>query len=224
MRFPLYLLRGQYYRCQPTFRNRCSSFAVRIDGSLGREESMRLRARFTKSVAGVTVAALMGGAMIGCSSSTMEKDRANRPWGRCAVIGGATGAAVTGGAAAGIAYATGPSGDSRSDEAGTAALIGVLVGGILGAIIGHYTGDPVIQPPPPSPPPPPAPRAAPPPPAKEKLVLRGVHFDFDKYNIRPAYAAVLDEATAALKANPGVSVDVNGYTDAIGSVKYNQKL
>ena len=176
---------------------------------------MRLRARFTKSVAGVTVAALMGGTLIGCN--------ANRPWGRCAVIGGATGAAVTGGAAAGIAYGTGPSGDSRSDEAGTAGMIGVLVGGILGAIIGHYTCDPVLAPPPPSPPPPPAPRAAPPP-AKEKLVLRGVHFDFNKSNIRSGDAAVLDEAAAALKANTGVSVNVNGYCDAIGSVKYNQKL
>ena len=62
------------------------------------------------------------------------------------------------------------------------------------------------------------------PPAKEKLVLRGVNFDFAKYNIRPGDAAVLDEAAATLKANPGVTVDVNGYTDAIGSVEYNQKL
>ena len=41
---------------------------------------------------------------------------------------------------------------------------------------------------------------------------------------RPGDAAVLDEAAATLKANPGVTVDVNGYTDAIGSVEYNQKL
>ena len=74
----------------------------------------------------------------------------------------------------------------------------------------------------PAPPPPPPPRPAPP--AKEKLVLRGVNFDFAKYNIRPGDAAVLDEAAATLKANPGVTVDVNGYTDAIGSVEYNQKL
>ena len=75
----------------------------------------------------------------------------------------------------------------------------------------------------PAPPPPPPPRPAPPP-AKEKLVLRGVNFDFNKSNIRPGDAAVLDEAAAALKANSAVTVDVNGYTDAIGSVKYNQKL
>jgi OmpA-OmpF porin, OOP family len=55
-------------------------------------------------------------------------------------------------------------------------------------------------------------------------VLRGVHFDFDKYNIRPGDAAVLDEAASTLKAHPDVNVDVNGYTDAIGSEEYNLRL
>jgi OOP family OmpA-OmpF porin len=35
---------------------------------------------------------------------------------------------------------------------------------------------------------------------------------------------VLDEAAQTLKANPNVKVDVNGYCDAIGTVKYNLKL
>ena len=43
-------------------------------------------------------------------------------------------------------------------------------------------------------------------------MLRGVHFDFDKYNIRPGDAAVLDEAASTLKAHPDLNVDVNGYT------------
>jgi OOP family OmpA-OmpF porin len=51
-----------------------------------------------------------------------------------------------------------------------------------------------------------------------------VQFDFNKSNIRSGDAAVLDEAASALKANPGVTVNVNGYCDAVGSVKYNQKL
>jgi OmpA-OmpF porin, OOP family len=51
-----------------------------------------------------------------------------------------------------------------------------------------------------------------------------VHFDFDKYNIRPQDAAVLDEAAAILKAHPNVTVNVNGYCDAIGSARYNLKL
>jgi len=59
---------------------------------------------------------------------------------------------------------------------------------------------------------------------KEKLVLRGVHFDFNKSIIRPGDAAVLDEAATTLKANPNVTINVNGYCDAIGSDEYNLKL
>jgi outer membrane protein OmpA-like peptidoglycan-associated protein len=55
-------------------------------------------------------------------------------------------------------------------------------------------------------------------------VLRGVHFDFNKARIRPGDAAVLDEAAATLKANPNVTISVNGYCDAIGSEGYNLKL
>jgi OOP family OmpA-OmpF porin len=51
-----------------------------------------------------------------------------------------------------------------------------------------------------------------------------VHFDFNKYNIRPQDAAVLDEAANILKEHSNVSVDVNGYCDAIGSVRYNLRL
>ena len=56
------------------------------------------------------------------------------------------------------------------------------------------------------------------------MVLRGVNFDFNKSTIRAGDAAVLDEAAASLKADPNVTVNVNGYCDAVGSVKYNQKL
>ena len=55
-------------------------------------------------------------------------------------------------------------------------------------------------------------------------MLRGVHFDFNKANIRPGDAAVLDEAAATLKANPNITVDVNGYCDAIGGEEYNLML
>jgi OOP family OmpA-OmpF porin len=61
-------------------------------------------------------------------------------------------------------------------------------------------------------------------PVKEKLVLRGVHFDFNKSKIRPGDAAVLDEAATTLKANPDVDIDVNGYCDAIGGENYNLRL
>ena len=55
-------------------------------------------------------------------------------------------------------------------------------------------------------------------------MLRGVHFDFNKAKIRSGDAAVLDEAAAALKANPNTVINVNGYCDAIGSEEYNLKL
>jgi OOP family OmpA-OmpF porin len=51
-----------------------------------------------------------------------------------------------------------------------------------------------------------------------------VHFDFNKANIRPGDAAVLDEAATTLKANPNVTIDVNGYCDAIGGEEYNLRL
>ena len=44
--------------------------------------------------------------------------------------------------------------------------------------------------PPPPPPPPPPPAPAP----QERIVLRGVHFDFNRANIRPDAAPILDEA------------------------------
>jgi OOP family OmpA-OmpF porin len=55
-------------------------------------------------------------------------------------------------------------------------------------------------------------------------VLRGVHFNFNKSNIRPGDAAVLDEAASTLKSNPNVTINVNGYCDAIGGEEYNLKL
>jgi len=84
-----------------------------------------------------------------------------------------------------------------------------------------------LQQSPPPPPPPPAPVAAPPPPpppVKKKIVLRGVNFDFDKYNIRPDAVPILEQACSILKQEPSINVECRGYTDAIGSVPYNLRL
>ena len=56
------------------------------------------------------------------------------------------------------------------------------------------------------------------------MVLRGVHFDFNKADIRAQDAAVLDEAAETLKAHPDVAVAANGYCDSIGGVTYNLRL
>jgi outer membrane protein OmpA-like peptidoglycan-associated protein len=77
--------------------------------------------------------------------------------------------------------------------------------------------------PPPAPPAPP-PVAQAPRPAKQKIVLRSVHFDFDKSIIRPDAVPVLNEAVETLKAEGGIAVIVEGHTDSVGTDAYNQKL
>jgi outer membrane protein OmpA-like peptidoglycan-associated protein len=69
-------------------------------------------------------------------------------------------------------------------------------------------------------PPPPAPPASP----SERIVLRGVHFDFNKANIRPDATPILDEAASLLGQYADMTINVNGYCDAIGSFAYNLKL
>jgi outer membrane protein OmpA-like peptidoglycan-associated protein len=134
-------------------------------------------------------------------------------------LGGAAAGAVIGGGL-GCGIAAGVSGSAKSYEIGCPT--GVVVGALLGAVNGYLLAPKPA--PPQAPPPPPPPPTPPPPPVKQKLVLRGVHFDFNKARIRPGDAAVLDEAASTLKANPNVTVNVNGYCDAIGSERYNLKL
>ncbi|HKJ25627.1 MAG TPA: OmpA family protein, partial [Myxococcota bacterium] len=99
--------------------------------------------------------------------------------------------------------------------------------------------EPVVIPEPPPPPPeplpaiepvPPAPEPPPPPPppatdaVKEKIVLRGVNFDFDRAEIRGDAAVILDEAVEILKRNPNRQVVIEGHTDWTGPEEYNQTL
>jgi outer membrane protein OmpA-like peptidoglycan-associated protein len=73
-------------------------------------------------------------------------------------------------------------------------------------------------------PPPPPPAAPPPPPVHRKIVLRGVNFDFDKSNIRADARPILDEAVRTLQEERNVDVSVEGHTDGVGSIPYNQRL
>jgi OmpA-OmpF porin, OOP family len=59
---------------------------------------------------------------------------------------------------------------------------------------------------------------------KKTIVLRGINFDFDKATIKPEFEGVLDAGVEALKENPGVRVQVAGYTDGVGTDEYNQGL
>jgi outer membrane protein OmpA-like peptidoglycan-associated protein len=82
--------------------------------------------------------------------------------------------------------------------------------------------------PPPPPPPAPVQRAEapppPPPPTQKRIVLRGVHFDFDKATIRTDARPVLDEAIRILREQSTVVVIAEGHTDSTGSDAYNQRL
>jgi OOP family OmpA-OmpF porin len=59
---------------------------------------------------------------------------------------------------------------------------------------------------------------------KKTIVLRGINFDFDKATIKPEFEGVLDAGAEVLKENPGVRVQVAGYTDSVGTDAYNQGL
>lgn len=72
--------------------------------------------------------------------------------------------------------------------------------------------------------PPPTDRTPEPPPAMERVVLRGINFDFDKAVVKPEFAPVLDVAAGILKERPTLKVVVEGHTCNIGTEAYNQKL
>ncbi len=59
---------------------------------------------------------------------------------------------------------------------------------------------------------------------EENWVLIGVNFDFNKATLRPESYPILDNAASILLANPEVNVEIAGYTDQIGSDKYNDEL
>ena len=56
------------------------------------------------------------------------------------------------------------------------------------------------------------------------VVLKDVHFDFDKYLIRPQDAEILKQDFSWLKANPGKRVRVEGNCDERGTEEYNRSL
>ncbi len=54
--------------------------------------------------------------------------------------------------------------------------------------------------------------------------LEGVHFDFDRYVIKPAGKTVLDADVALLKKDKSLDISIEGHCDIVGSDSYNQKL
>jgi len=56
------------------------------------------------------------------------------------------------------------------------------------------------------------------------LEFEDIHFDFDRFNLRPDALKLLDEAVARLQANPTINVTIEGHCDSIGTQQYNLAL
>jgi OOP family OmpA-OmpF porin len=61
-------------------------------------------------------------------------------------------------------------------------------------------------------------------PKPEKIVLEGVHFNFDKDTLKPSGAGILDHAVTVIKQNPDMRFNIGGHTDSVGSDQYNEGL
>lgn len=58
----------------------------------------------------------------------------------------------------------------------------------------------------------------------QKIVLKNIYYDFDKWDILPESAIELDKVVALMSANPDVKIDLTSHTDARGTDAYNLKL
>lgn len=79
-----------------------------------------------------------------------------------------------------------------------------------------------------TPPPPETITTKPPAPPKVELNLATIHFDFDKSDIRPGDATILqsncDQLLNAIAAKQKPAVTIQGYCDPIGTAEYNMAL
>jgi peptidoglycan-associated lipoprotein len=58
----------------------------------------------------------------------------------------------------------------------------------------------------------------------ESKMLKDIHFDFDKYDIRPGDAEILKENAALFMKYSGVKIQVEGHCDERGTIEYNLAL
>jgi peptidoglycan-associated lipoprotein len=72
--------------------------------------------------------------------------------------------------------------------------------------------------------PPGAPARRPPAEFQPVEALKDIHFDFDKYDIRPGDAKILDENARWMKANPSYLILIEGHADERGTNEYNLAL
>jgi len=58
----------------------------------------------------------------------------------------------------------------------------------------------------------------------ESSLLKDIHFDFDRYDIRPADAAILKGTAALLNKYTHVKIQIEGHCDERGTIEYNLAL
>jgi peptidoglycan-associated lipoprotein len=58
----------------------------------------------------------------------------------------------------------------------------------------------------------------------ESKLLKDIHFDFDKYDIRPGDTEILKENAALLIKHPNVKIQIEGHCDERGTIEYNLAL
>jgi peptidoglycan-associated lipoprotein len=58
----------------------------------------------------------------------------------------------------------------------------------------------------------------------ESKMLKDIHFDFNKYDIRPGDAEILKENAALFMKYSGVKIQVEGHCDERGTIEYNLAL
>jgi len=56
------------------------------------------------------------------------------------------------------------------------------------------------------------------------VVLKNVFFDINKFDLKPESESELDKIVELLQDNPGLLIQLNGHTDAVGNAAANQKL
>jgi outer membrane protein OmpA-like peptidoglycan-associated protein len=61
-------------------------------------------------------------------------------------------------------------------------------------------------------------------PTVEEIVFEDVHFDFDRYSLRPEATRALDEAINALQKQADLRLEIEGHTCNIGTAEYNLAL
>jgi len=61
-------------------------------------------------------------------------------------------------------------------------------------------------------------------PPVRNYTFEDVHFDFDRYSLRPEATRVLDEAVNALRQDTNLRIEIEGHTCNIGTAEYNLAL